>query len=108
MGTPLRKRLGMSDRGADTRTDRGVMARTLMYPFALGGALALTLALLGGGVVRFALTAALCWAVAALLLTTYDAMPDWSFLFLTVVGTALLLWTVYAGGPGAAQACAPL
>jgi diguanylate cyclase (GGDEF)-like protein len=109
MGPPLRKRLGLSDYGAETRTDRGTMARTLMYPFALGGTLALACVPLApaGDAGRLGAIAAVCWAAAALLLAAYDAMPRWSFTFLAAVGTSLLLWTVAAGG-SAAQACAPL
>src|SRR4051794_26447553 len=105
MGIPFRKRLGLTDRNAETRTDRGVMARTLMYPFALGGVLSLAAA--PGAPVRLGLTAAACWIVAALLLAVYDAMPDWSFPLLGVLGTVLLLWQVQSGA-GAAHACAPL
>jgi diguanylate cyclase (GGDEF)-like protein len=106
MGIPLLQRLGMANRSADTRTDRGVMARTLMYPYALGGVLALAAAT-SGEVARPAITAAVCWSVTALLLATYDAMPDWSFPLLTAAGAGLLLWSVYSGA-GAAYACAPL
>src|SRR6476661_6082880 len=105
MGIPFRKRLGLSDRAADTRTDRGVMARTLLYPYALGGVLALAAA--PGAPVRLGITAAVCWCVAALLLAAYDALPHWSFPLLTAVGTGLLLWTVHSGA-GTALACAPL
>jgi diguanylate cyclase (GGDEF)-like protein len=106
MGTPLIKRLGLADRSADTRTDRGVMARTLLYPYALGGVIALA-ATGGGDTVRLAVTAAACWGAAALLLAAYDALPDWSFPALTAVATVLLLWSVYSSA-GAAEACAPL
>jgi diguanylate cyclase (GGDEF)-like protein len=105
MGTALIKRLGLADRTAETRTDRGVMARTLMYPFVLGGVLAL--AAVQSDPVRLGVTAAICWSVAALLLAAYDAMPDWSFPLLSAVATVLLLWTVHSGA-GAALACAPL
>src|SRR5215212_1652626 len=107
MTSPLIKRLGMADRAAETRTDRGVMARTMMYPYALGGVLALAAAAGGAGVVRLAVTAAVCWSAAALLLAAYDAMPAWGFPLLTAAGTALLLWNV-SSGAGTAQACAPL
>jgi two-component system cell cycle response regulator len=109
MGIPLRKRLGLADATAETRTDRGTMARTLMYPFALGGILGVA-SLAGAGsadVPRLAATAAACWAAATLLFAAYDALPDWSFTLLNVVGTGLLVWTVYSGGHPA-QACAPL
>src|SRR4051794_37574209 len=105
MGIPFRQRLGLSDRAAETRTDRGVMARTLLYPYALGGTLALAAA--PSAPIRFGATAAICWCVAALLLAVYDAMPRWSFPALTALGTGLLLWTVHSGA-GAAMACAPL
>src|SRR4051812_8916931 len=105
MGIPFRKRLGLTERTADTRTDRGVMARTLMYPFALGGVMSLVAA--PGNPVHFGVVATVCWSVAALLLATYDAMPHWSFPFLTALGTGLLLWTVHAGA-GSALACSPL
>jgi two-component system cell cycle response regulator len=109
MRTPLRKRLGFADRGAETRTDRGVMARALVYPFALGGVLALV-AIAGasaGDVPRLALSAAACWAATALLLAAYDATPDWTFTIFTGIGALLLVWTVYSGG-GGGQAVAPL
>src|SRR3954451_12045408 len=105
MGIPFRKRLGLTERTADTRTDRGVMARTLMYPFALGGVMSLVAA--PGNPVHFSVVATVCWSVAALLLATYDAMPHWSFPVLTALGTGLLLWTVHAGA-GSALACSPL
>src|SRR4051812_13512767 len=105
MGIPFRKRLGLTERTADTRTDRGVMARTLMYPFALGGVMSLVAA--PGNPVHFGVVATVCWSVAALLLATYDAMPHWSFPVLTALGTGLLLWTVHAGA-GSALACSPL
>jgi diguanylate cyclase (GGDEF)-like protein len=105
----MTKRLGLASRTADTRTDRGVMARTLIYPFAVGGTLSLIAAggAGSGSLPRLAVTAAACWAVAALLLGAYDALPEWSFTFLTALGTGLLLWTVYADGD-AAQAVAPM
>src|SRR3954468_5970263 len=105
MGIPFRKRLGLTERTADTRTDRGVMARTLMYPFALGGVMSLVAA--PGNPVHFGVVATVCWSVAALLLATYDAMPHWSFPVLTALGTGLLLWTVHAGA-GSALACSSL
>jgi two-component system cell cycle response regulator len=105
MGIPFRKRLGLVDRNAETRTDRGVMARTLMYPYAVGGTIALAAA--SGDPVRLGAIAAVCWIVALLLLAAYDAMPGWSFPVLTALGAGLLLWAVESHA-GAAYACAPL
>jgi diguanylate cyclase (GGDEF)-like protein len=107
MRPPLRQRVGIADMAAQTRTDRGAMARALMYPFGLGGLLAMVAAATGDDVARLALTAAVCWIVAGLLVAGYDALPEWSFTLLTGVGAALLVWTVYAGGDGA-QAVGPL
>ncbi len=109
MAFSLPKRLGLADRAANGRTDRGVMARTLMYPFAIGGTVSLIAA--GGGgsheILRLAVSAAVCWAAAALLLGVYDALPEWGFTALCVVGTGLLLWTVFSDGDSG-QAVAPL
>src|SRR3954452_7782896 len=109
MGTPMRKRLGLADRTAEGRTDRGVMARSLMYPYAVGGVLALAAAAGTGAdnVVRLGLTASVCWIVVAALLIGYEAMPPWTFSFLPALATVMLLWTVYADG-AAAQSVAPL
>src|SRR4051794_34515572 len=107
MRPPLRKRLGIADRTVQTRDDRGAMARALMYPFALGGLLAIAAAGSGAEVGRFAVTATICWVAAGLLLAAYDALPEWSLTLFAAVGTGLLVWTVYAGGPSA-QGVAPL
>jgi diguanylate cyclase (GGDEF)-like protein len=80
-----------------------------MYPLALGGALALAGAAGSGAsdLPRFAVAAALCWIGAGLLVAVYDAMPEWGFTAVAVVGTGLMLWLVYSGG-SSAQALAPL
>src|SRR4051794_22081633 len=107
MRPPLRKRLGIADGSVQSRDDRGAMARALMYAFGLGGVLSLGAAASGGEVPRLAITATLCWVVAGLLLAAYDALPEWSPGLFTFSGTVLLVWTVWAGGPGA-QSLAPL
>src|SRR5215212_5931581 len=109
MRAPLRQRFGLADRAAETRTDRGVMARTLAYPFALGGTVALVCAAVAPSeaVPRLAASAAVCWAAAALALVAYDAMPRWSFPPLNAIGAALLLWSAHAS-PGSAHASAPM
>ena len=106
MGIPLRKRLGLSDGAAETRTDRGVMALSLVYPYVLGGVLALLGAGLGhsGNGAQLALTAALCWGAAATALALYDSLPERAFVLLCAFGTGLLLWAVAAG----ATACGAL
>ena len=85
------------------------MARTLIYPYGLGGTLALAAipAAAAGSIPRLAVTAAVCWVGAALMLAVYDAMPKWAFAALNAAGAALLVWTVFAGGDGA-QAVVPL
>ena len=85
------------------------MARTLMYPLALGGVLALAGAATssGGDLVRLAVVAAVCWTAAGLLLGVYDAMPEWGFTAITAVGVVLLLWLVHSAD-SSAQPLAPL
>jgi diguanylate cyclase (GGDEF)-like protein len=107
MGIPLTKRLGIADGSVQARDDRGAMARALMYAFALGGMIALAAAESGPGLPRLAITSVACWTVAGLLLLAYDALPEWALALLAGAGTVLLVWNVYAGGPGA-QALAPL
>ena len=109
MGAPFKKRVWVADLTAEARTDRGTMARTLMYPFALGGTLALVATALApsGDALRLGAIAVVSWACAALLLAAYDAVPAWGFTALTAVGTSLLLCSVASGGD-AAQAGAPL
>jgi diguanylate cyclase (GGDEF)-like protein len=104
MSAPLRKRLGFADRSAEARTDRGTMARALMYAFAAGGLLAVaSLAVASPDhLPRAAVSAALACAVAGLLLAAYDELPRWTFPPIVALGVLLVEWTVYAGGAGAA------
>jgi diguanylate cyclase (GGDEF)-like protein len=101
MTPPLRKRLGFADRSAETRSDRGVMARALMYSYAAGGVLALgSLVATGGERMLLAGTTALvCLTVAALLLAGYDDLPRWNFPVLVIVGTATIGVVVAYGNP---------
>src|SRR3954468_3204880 len=107
MRPPLRKRLGIADGSVQSRDDPGAMARALMYAFVLAGGLSLAAPPSGGDVPRLAITATVCWVVAGLLLAGYDALPEWSAGLFAFSGTVLLVWTVWAGGPGA-QSLAPL
>ena len=92
MTPPLRKRLGFADRSAETRSDRGVMARALMYAYAAGAVLAIAsprgngrpAMVLAGGI------ALVCCAAAAILLAGYDDLPRWSFPLLVAIGTGLV------------------
>src|SRR5256885_16191159 len=94
MSPPLRKRLGFADRSAEKRTDRGTMARALMYAFAAGGTIALgaLVAASGAGMTRAAVTAATAFGAAALLLAGYDEGPVLAFAVLTAAGTLLVEW----------------
>src|SRR5437660_962852 len=103
MRPPLRKRLGLADRAVAARTDRGTMARALMYAFAGGGAISL-LALAGAApshLARIGVTAAVAWGAALLLLSLYADTPRWAFPLLVAAGTGAVLWTVWAGGRNA-------
>src|SRR4051812_40759835 len=93
MNLSLSKRLRFADRSVDGRSDRGVMARVLMYAFAAGALVAALSFSLAGGV-----AAGVCLIASAVLLIGYDDLPRWAFPPLVGVATALGLAGVYAGG----------
>ena len=85
---------------AEDRGDRAVMARSLMYLFAAGGAVTL-ISLLIPNVhdgTRIAITGAVAFGVAALLLFAYDRVPIWGFQVFLAAGTVLVEWAIYASG----------
>src|SRR5437763_7180511 len=100
MRPPLRKRLGFADRGIEARTDRATMARVLMYASAAGGVISLAALAAASPVqlARVAVSAASAWGAAALLLAWYADTPRALFPALVLGGTALVLWTIAAGG----------
>src|SRR3712207_2719395 len=108
MVPPLRERLGLSaapDQSAaavaEARPDTGLMARSLMYLFAAGGAIGmLSLAFAGPNaeVARITVTGACSYGVALALLVSYDRTPGWAFDVLLACGTVLVEWTVWASG----------
>ncbi|GAC1316975.1 MAG: hypothetical protein NVSMB25_03780 [Thermoleophilaceae bacterium] len=100
MSVPYAKRITPADQAVEARADRGVMARSLMYVFALGGTLALTsLAVASQAhLARVAITAAAALGVAAILLAGYDHLPGWAFQVFVATGSLLVDWTLYAGG----------
>jgi two-component system cell cycle response regulator len=93
MGAPLSRRLKFADRAAEARSDRGVMARALMYSFFAGAAVGLASLSVVGGVV-----AGVCLAAAAVLLIGYDDLPYWAFPPLAGLGVAAGLVGVHEGG----------
>src|SRR4051812_47372685 len=93
MGAPLRRRFTLADRQAEARSDRGVMARALMYSFFAGAVAALVSVSVTGGAV-----AGVCLLAAAILLIGYDDLPRWVFPLLVAVGVAACVVGVYAGG----------
>jgi two-component system cell cycle response regulator len=93
MGAPLSRRFRFADRSAEARSDRGLMARALMYSFFAGALVAgASLSALGGAV------AGVCLVVAAVLLIGYDDLPRWTFAPLVGVGVGLALVGVRFGG----------
>jgi diguanylate cyclase (GGDEF)-like protein len=77
------------------------MARSLMYLFAIGGAIGLLSLLFSGPeaeLPRIAASAAAAFALALLLLAAYDRTPTWAFDALLAAGTVLIEWTVWASG----------
>ena len=108
MVPPLRERLALTAPPAqsaaalaETRPDTGLMARSLMYMFALSGTLTLLSLLVADASTdtsRIAVTGACAWGIALLLLVGYDRMPSWSFDLLLASGVVLIEWTVWASG----------
>src|SRR5687767_7300641 len=106
MVPPLRERLSLGATAdlspaavAEARPDPGLMARSLMYLFALSGTLTLLSLLVAGEATntgRIAVTGACAWGIALLLLAGYDRMPSWSFDVLLAAGVVLIEWTVWA------------
>ena len=108
MVPPLRERFGLTtapDQSAaavaEARPDTGLMARSLMYLFAAGGAitlLSLLIAAPNAEVGRITVTSASAFGIALLLLVAYDRTPGWAFDVLLACGTVLIEWTMWAGG----------
>jgi diguanylate cyclase (GGDEF)-like protein len=108
MVPPLRERLALSAAPdqpaaavAEARPDAGLMARSLMYLFAIGGTVTLLSLLVGtppDNVSRLVVTAVSAYGIALLLLIGYDRMPSWSFDLLLASGTVLVEWAVWASG----------
>jgi two-component system, cell cycle response regulator len=97
----IRERLGLvqpAHFGTEGRADRGLMARSLTYLFAAGGAVALG-ALIFSPSVRAALTAACAFAVAAALMVVHRRIPLGGCQVLLALGTALMAWWIHAGSP---------
>ena len=100
MTPPLKKRLGFADRTADHRCDRGVMARALMYAYAVGAVIGVSALLLASGtaMVVAGVAAALCLTAAAVLLAGYDDLPWAVFPGLVTLATGLTLAGVWQAG----------
>ena len=98
MRPPLSKRIGFADRSVETRADRALMARSLMYVFALGGCVALG-ALATAPEHEFArlvACGAFAWLAAAILLAAYDALPLGVIHAFVAAATGLVAWTIAA------------
>jgi diguanylate cyclase (GGDEF)-like protein len=104
MRAPIRERLGFSEApfpSAEGCAERGVMARSLMYIFAAGGAITAGSLLLspdGTDQFRIAITAASAFGLAMALFLAYDRMPLWGFQLFLALGTVLIEWAIYASG----------
>jgi two-component system, cell cycle response regulator len=93
---PLSRRLCFADRSAETRSDRGVMARAAMYSFLAGGLVAL--ASMPARPLPAAVIATVCLLAAAVPLVGYDDLPRWVFPLLAAVGVGAALAGVWLGG----------
>ena len=102
MRPSFRERLGFADAGfapAEGRAERGVMARSLMYLFAVGGAITATSLFFSpddAEEFRIAITAAAAFGLAVALFVVYDRLPLWGFQAFLVAGTVLIEWAIYS------------
>lgn len=99
------ERLGLRGRArpqARDRAERAVAARSLMYLFLVGAAVAgaAFAADLGPAVdhTRIAVTAAGALAIAVALLLGFDSIPRWALSVFLLMGSLLIEWAVYASG----------
>jgi diguanylate cyclase (GGDEF)-like protein/putative nucleotidyltransferase with HDIG domain len=85
---------------ADERGGRAVMARSLMYLFAAGGAVTLMSLLIPNAhdAARIAITGSSAFGMAAVLLVVYDRIPIWGFQVFLAAGTVLVEWAIYTSG----------
>ena len=104
MRANLRERLGLGDPaspGGEGRAERGVMARSLMYLFAAGGAItaaSLFFSPSDAEETRIAITAAAAFVLSVVLFVVYDRLPLWGFQVFLTVGTVLVEWAIYSSG----------
>src|SRR5256714_2044190 len=103
MHPSLRERMGWrasSHMSAESRSERGAMARSLMYLFAAGGSVTLFSLVLSAaaGESRVAIRGISCFGIAVMLLFAYDRLPIWGFQVFLACGTALVEWAIYASG----------
>ena len=79
MRPTLAQRLGLVDVSVERRADPALMARSLLYLFAVGGTIAIaSLVAVGERDLPRAATSAVCaWGAVAILLTGYDSLPRW-------------------------------
>jgi diguanylate cyclase (GGDEF)-like protein len=104
MQPPLRERLGLTAvpyPAAESRSDTGLMARSMMYLFAAGAAVsavALVVAPAGAPRAQIAAIGVCAVAVALFLLLAYDRIPSWGFQGLLAAGALLVAWAVQVSG----------
>ncbi len=118
MRTPYLERLGVSEAAFPSQegcSERGVMARSLMYLFTAGGTItagSLLLSPTAADQTRIGITAAAAFGLALVLLVAYDRLPLWAYQVFLATGTVLIEWAVYASGettsPGADAIGSPL
>src|SRR5213083_2398962 len=107
LSSPLRQRLGLGARAHENAaslaiTDRGVMARALMYLLAaVGTAVVASVAIPNAplhGEQAVPILAGATYAAAVGVFLGYERVPKWAIHALLVGVTALISWSVYASG----------
>lgn len=109
MNPPALERLGLRPNPnsfVHGGSDRGLMARSLMWLFVAGAAITLASLPLQHGEAdqaRMALMAASATAISAVLFAGYDRLPAWAFPLFLACGSLMIEWTIYvseaAGSP---------
>ncbi len=101
----LRHRLSwrkFRDAARSARADASTMARAHIYFFGAGATLALATLLLydrpGANLLGQFATVVMGYAIAAVVLTGFDRLPDWSYRAIQTAGTVLISFGVYFSG----------
>ena len=102
MRPSFRERLGFGEAAfpiPEGCAERGMMARSLMYLFAVGAAITAASLFFSpddAEEMRIGITAVVAFGLAIALFAIYDRLPLWGFQAFLLAGTVLIEWAVYS------------